>query len=105
MFITDNVDPGFRFESLARIAFDNCLKSRDPWGYASQDVYNNFVSSFNLKGKRILATILTKLIYDFKDKSICNKLIIIEDSIWSASTQRDVVNIIESTIKVLESID
>ena len=105
MHITNEIDPGFRYEALARVAFDNCLKSKDPWGYASQGVYNNFVNGVDLKGKRILSTILNKLIYDYKDKNISNMLKEIEESIWAASTQQDAIKIINETIETLETFD
>jgi len=98
---TINTDPAFRFEDLARFAFDNCPKYGDPWGYAAQAVYNNFIPNVELKGKRILSTILNKLIYDNRYNNICSELLKIENSIWSANSQSDAINIINKTIELL----
>jgi uncharacterized protein YpuA (DUF1002 family) len=103
MFITDNNDPAFRFEDLARFTFDNCLKYKDPWGYAAQEVYINFTDKIDLKAKRILSTILNKLVYDYKDKNVSNRLKEIEESIWTITKQTDAIKIIDDTIKALET--
>ncbi len=60
----DHDDISFRYEGLARAAFNNCDKYGDPWGYTAQDFYSNFVPKPNLKGKRALSVILCKLIID-----------------------------------------
>jgi len=40
----DHHDPAFRYESLARESFNNCGKWGDPWGFAAQDFYSEFVN-------------------------------------------------------------
>jgi|JI7StandDraft_1071085.scaffolds.fasta_scaffold95004_3 hypothetical protein len=102
--ITNNSDPAFRYEDLARFAFDNCNKYGDPWRYASQEVYTNFISGIDLKGQRILSTILSILIYNNRGNSkICEKLIQIENSIWTATTQLDAIKIIDDTISIFKN--
>lgn len=101
-YITSNADPAFRFEDLARYAFDNCPKYGDPWGYAAQEVYNNFIPTIELKGKRILSTVLNKLIFDNRNNKICDDLKNVENSIWSANSQSDAINIIDKTIELLK---
>lgn len=102
MYITDDIDPAFRFEHLARFAFDNCLKYGDPLHYAAQEVYANFVPNIELKGKRILSTIITKLIFDNKNNNNCKDLIEIENSVWTATSQHDAIQIIDRTIAVFQ---
>lgn len=104
MYITnsDNIDPAFRYEALARFAFDNCSKYGDPWHYAAQEVYANFIPVIELKGRRILSAILNKLIFDNKNSKTCNDLIDIENSIWTATSQQDAIKIIDKTIGVLQ---
>lgn len=99
--ISSHHDPAFRYEDLARFAFDNCTKYGDPWHYAAQEVYTQFTGEIDLKGKKILATILNKLIFDYKDNPICQDLLTIEETIWEAKTQEDVIKIINKTIAVL----
>lgn len=101
-YITSNTDPAFRFEDLARFAFDNCSKYGDPWGYAAQEVYSNFIPNIELKGKRILSTILNKLIYDNRNNQVCEKLKQVENSIWNANSQNDAIDIINRTIELLQ---
>lgn len=101
MDFTSNLEINFKYEELARFAFDDCKKWGDPWGYAAQERYSS-VQKADLNAKRILSTILTKLIFDYKDKSICEELKNIEESIWVAQSQKDVTKIILSTIATLE---
>lgn len=103
MYITDNIDPAFRYEDLARFAFDNCLKYGDPWNYAAQEVYANFMKNIDLKGKRILSTILNKLIFDNRNKAIYKDLIKIEEVIWTINLQEDAIAVIDKTINILEN--
>jgi len=100
MYLIDNnnSDPGFKFENLLRTIFDNCNKSGDPWGYASQDVYNNFLHKTNLRGKRALSTALCKLIYDNRTKPNIKEVINIEEKIWKAKTQSEIIEIIDNSI-------
>lgn len=101
-YITSNTDSAFRFEDLARFAFDNCPKYGDPWHYAAQEVYSNFIPNVELKGKRILSTVLNKLIYDNRNNKVHEELIEIENSIWNANSQRDAIDIIDKTIELLQ---
>ncbi|WCC43997.1 hypothetical protein PJW08_09280 [Tenacibaculum finnmarkense] len=52
MIHTDSHDPAFRYEGLARAAFDNCGKYGDPFKIAAQDVYNSFVPKPTLTRKK-----------------------------------------------------
>lgn len=98
LIFEDHTHPAMRFESLLRAIFDNCGKYGDPWGYAAQDVYSNFVPSPKQKGQRALSTGLTKLIYDYKEHENIKTIIEIEESIWSAKTQEDIRKIIDDSI-------
>lgn len=102
LIFDNHPDPGFRFESLLRAIFDDCGKYGDPWGYAAQDVYNDFVPEPTLTGKRALSTGLCKLIYDNKEHPEIKRIIELEDSIWPAKTQEEIVTIIDSSIEWLK---
>jgi hypothetical protein len=66
----DDSNPAMRFEGLARAAFNNCMKFGDPFNYAAQEEFSNFIPAPNLKGKRILSTIFIKLIIDFPESEM-----------------------------------
>jgi len=102
----DHYDPAFRFESLARETFGNCRKYGDPWNYAHQEFFSEFMDEpTSILGKRALATILTQLVFQYKDTEICDPLKAIENSIFEANTQGDVIAIIDSTIGLLRTQD
>lgn len=101
---SENLDPAFRYEALARFAFDNCYKYGDPWKYAAQEVFGNFTPLVELKGKRILSTILQKLIYDNKDLDISKDLMEIENSVWEITSQKDAIEIIDKTLEILKKL-
>ncbi|WP_295720501.1 hypothetical protein [Mucilaginibacter sp.] len=99
-------DPAFRYESLAREAFDNCGKWGDPWGYAAQDVYNEFIEEpTTVRGKKILDTILVALILKHKGVPILDSLKDIQNTIADAQSQNDVIVIVDNTIELLRSLD
>lgn len=98
--ITTHTDPAFRYEDLARFAFE-CGKWQDPWSYAAQDVYNSVLKA-DIKSKKILITILNVLIFKNKDSVNCKELLMIENLIDSVKSQSDVINIIDKTISILE---
>lgn len=93
-------DPAMRFESLVRHAFD-CSKMADPWGYAGQEVYNNFVPTPNLRGKRALSTTLIKLALDSKD-ALREGFIELEEAVWKAETQQEIITVIDKAIAIIE---
>ena len=101
-FIHENhKSPAFRFEYLLRAVFDNCGKGKDPWGYARQEFYSELVD-LNIQGKRALSVGLTKLIYDNKENDKIDDLIKIENRIWIAEKQTDIVSIINESISWIE---
>lgn len=98
-FLNENdPDPGFRFEGLLRTIFDNCNKYGDPWGYAAQDVYNNFDPEPKLILKRALSVGLCKLIYDNREKGRIEELIVLEEKIWMSKSQNEIIDIIDDSI-------
>jgi hypothetical protein len=102
IIITGNEsDPAFRYESLARFAFGNCYKYGDPWKCAKQEFYINFIPP-NIVGKRGLSRALCKLIFDYRDKTSLEELKKLEDSIWIAKTQDEIIDIIDKTIEWIE---
>lgn len=99
----DDPNPAMRYEGLARAVFNNCNKYGDPWGYAAQDRFTNFVPP-NLTGKRALSTILIKLISDNPKHELTPKLIEIEESIWTTNEQLKIIQIIDETIRIFNKI-
>lgn len=104
MIHTDHQDPGFRYEGLARAAFNNCRKYGDPFGIAAQDVYNNFVPTPNLDGKKALSKVLTKLIIDHSESEHKSALVALEENIWTSETQGEIINIVDLAIDILKKI-
>lgn len=102
LYIDNENDPAMRFEALAREAF-NCDKYGDPWGYAAQEKYSVFISEpISLDAKRMLSTILIKLICDNQNSSFLEELMKLDNHIWKAKTQIDIIAIIDNTIKILQ---
>lgn len=98
----DNSDPAMRYEALARAAFNNCGKYGDPWNYAAQDLYNHeFVREVTFSGKRALATVLVKLVIDYSGSDMEEKLKILEDRVWEAASQEQIISIIDEAIELL----
>jgi len=98
MTISDNLDPSVLYEDLARAAFNNCKKWGDPWKYAAQEVYTRFVPEPDLRGKRALSTILIKLIIDNSESNHVKQLQSLEDQVWEASSQEQIIKIIKKAI-------
>ncbi len=90
----DNVDyvedPGFLFEALGRAAF-KCKKEGDPYHFAKQEVYDNFVGEITIRGKRALSSFLQKIINDnypiLKQSNEIISLIELEDNIWEIQNE------------------
>lgn len=97
-------DIAMRYEGLARAAFNNCNKYGDPWGYAAQDRYADFVPSPNLTGKRALSTILIKLVIDNTNSPHFDDLRKLEEAVWITETQEGIVVIIDRAIEILNQI-
>ena len=93
-----------KYEELARKAFDDCGKYGDPFNYAAQERYSNFVPKPTLQGKRMLSTVLIKIIVSNQGKSEIPKFLELEDKVWKSETQEEVVSIIDEATKLLESI-
>lgn len=89
-------NPAMRYEGLARAAFDDCNKYGDPFNYAAQDRYDAFFCPEPTEmGKRALSTIITKLVNDHQDHDSVQHLKDLDDVVWQASSQEDIVNIID----------
>lgn len=101
----DHHDPAFRYEGLARAVFDNCDKYGDPWGYAAQDRYANFVEAPNEMGKRALSTILIKMTLDHPNIEQTDNIKALEDRVWKATTQEQIIAIINEAIAIADKLD
>lgn len=104
MIHTDSKDPAFRYEGLARAAFNDCHKFGDPFGIAAQDIYNRFVPNPTIEGKRALSIVLVKMIIDNSETAYKETLKKLEKSIWNSETQKEIINIIDEAIEVLNRI-
>ena len=104
MIHTDHHDPAFRYEGLARAAFDNCGKYGDSFGIAAQDVYNSFVPEPTLNGKKALSKVLSKLIVDNSEGEHKDALVELEESVWTSETQQQIITIIDASIDILNQI-
>lgn len=104
MIHTDGHDPGFRYEGLARAAFDNCGKYGDPFGIAAQDVYNSFVPEPTLNGRKALSKVISKIITDNSQSEHKDALVQLEEDVWTAETQKEIITIIDKGIEILTQI-
>ncbi|MEQ8684228.1 MAG: hypothetical protein RIF36_00415 [Imperialibacter sp.] len=104
IFIDDD-DPAFRYEGLVRAAFDNCGKYGDPFKYAAQEVYDNFVGEITLRGRRALSTALIKLIVDNPENKAIDGLKSLENDVWEAKEQQDIIKIIDEAIEILKRLE
>ncbi|KYG72825.1 hypothetical protein [Roseivirga echinicomitans] len=105
MYFLNEDDPAFLFEGIVRAAFDNCSKWGDPFGYAAQDRYANFVGDIKLRGKRILATTISKVIIDHKDnEEAVKKLRKLDDKIWELKEQGEVIDWLEKLKNEMEEL-
>lgn len=102
MGIFDNdYDPGMRYESLMRDAFD-CSKWQDPFAYAAQDFYNEFIiEPTTLKGKRALSAGLIALIVKNKENEKLEPLVALENRVWTLTTQQEVISLIDEAIAMI----
>ncbi len=88
------------FEELAKAVF-KCDRGGDPWGYANAEVYDLFVSDpIQLEGKRALSNILIKLILDCKNSTNIEIYKELDDKIWMATSQDEIIEIINETVQV-----
>jgi len=104
MIHTDSHDPAFRYEGLARAAFDNCGKYGDPFRIAAQDVYNSFVPEPTINGKKALSKVISKIITDNPESEYKDALVQLEENVWSAETQKEIITIIDEGIEILKQI-
>jgi len=104
MLHTDDFDPAMRYEGLARAAFDDCEKFGDPFGIAAQEVYNDFVPHPTLEGKKALSKVISKIIIDHPESQHKDTLIELEEAVWRAGTQEEIIRIIDEAISILKDI-
>jgi hypothetical protein len=98
------MDPAMKYEELAKKAFDNCQKYGDPFQYAAQERYVNFVPVPKLLGKRMLSTVLIKLIISNQGKAVSKDFINLEEKVWTSKTQEDIISIIEEASNLYDNI-
>jgi len=92
-----------RYEGLARYAFDNCYKAGDPFGIAKQEIFSNFIPTPNEEGKQALSKVLTQLVVKHSTEKFNDEFLELERKVWQAETQREIINIIDRAIQVVEN--
>jgi hypothetical protein len=103
----ENTNPAFRFKGLVRSVFGKCSKNGDPWAYAAQDHYTQFMPEPpTLYAKRALPTVVIKMIIDHKaNKAIVDKLKILEDQVWDLKNQKGSIALIDKLIDTARDLD
>lgn len=98
----DEFDPGFRYEGLARYAF-NCKPYGGPNNIAHQSVYNSlFIPETNKEGKLVLIQILDAVIAKTEEKQKIEELIEIKKSISEGMEQSTAIDLIDYIIKIIQ---
>ena len=80
--------------------YNDCDKHGDPFGYAAQEFFTNFVEAPNKKGKAGLTHIVSKVIEDFPDSEYEEELEDILDRAINVETQREVIDIVDELIQI-----
>jgi hypothetical protein len=104
--INDDMQIHMRYEGLVRSVFGNVSKYGDPWGYAAQDHFAQFVQEPpTLYAKRSLSTVVIKMIIDHQtDKVIIEELRKLEDKVWSLQNQTQSIKLIDELIAVAKKL-
>jgi hypothetical protein len=98
-------DPGFRYESLTRYAFD-CLANGGPNNVAHQGVYNRlFIPETNEEGVIVLNQILNALIGKTDNQSKIAEYKIIKDSLNTGMEQRTAIDLIDYILQIISEDD
>lgn len=98
-------DPGFRYESLARYAFD-CLAYGGPNNVAHQAVYNSlFIPETNEEGVIVLNQILNALIDKTDNQNKIAEYKIIKDSLNEGMEQRTAIDLIDYILQIISEDD
>ena len=105
IIFANDIDPAMRYEGLARKAFDDCGKYGDPFGITAQDKYIRFVPEPTIEGKAMLSKVFTKLVINHKDTEYKDALRELEEKIWEAETQEEIIDIIDKGIKIVQKIE
>ena len=94
-------DPGFRYESLARYAFD-CNAYGGPNNVAHQAVYNSlFIPETNEEGVLVLTQILDALIAKTDNENKIAEYQIIKDSLQTGMEQRTAIELIDYILQII----
>jgi hypothetical protein len=102
MIYISDTDPAMRYEALARYAFGKCPKGGDPFHYSMQEVYNhNFVGEITIRGRRALSTVLIKLVLDNQNSQKEEGIKKLEDRVWEADSQKEIIDIIDQAIELI----
>lgn len=99
-------DPAFTYENLVRAAFDNCRKYEDPFGLAHQELYGQALAEpIGHDIKFGISIALRKVSHQFRDnEERSNQLMELDQSVWSANSQDDIINVLESAADIFHEL-
>ncbi len=96
-------DPAYIYETLARYAFNDCLKADDPWGIAKQEKYNVFINEDRLQEAiKVLEKVFVGLLLRTNQKEQVELLLKLEMKISICKTQNDFIQLIGEAYKICE---
>lgn len=99
------IDPAYLYEQLARYAFNNCSKAKDPWGIAKQEYYSVFVEAHRLnEAKLILGKVFVGLLLKQNSTEDTQKFLVLEDKIHHCKNQTDFLKLINKAFTISELI-
>jgi hypothetical protein len=96
-------DPAYIYETLARYAFNDCLKADDPWGIAKQEKYNVFINEDRLQEAiKVLEKVFVGLLLRTKQKEQVELLVKLEMKIPICKTQNDFIQLMDKAFKICD---
>ena len=100
--LSDDFDPGMRFEGLARYAFD-CKRYEGPNNVAHQGAYNSlFIPETSKEGLLVINQILDALILK-EEKNKVTELTQIKNSLTERMKQETAIDLFDYLIKILQN--
>jgi hypothetical protein len=100
--LSDDFDPGMRYEGLARYAFD-CQRWEGPNNIAHQGAYNSlFIPETNEEGLLVINQILDALILK-EEKNKVVELTQIKNSLTERMKQETAIDLFDYVINILQN--
>lgn len=99
---SDDLDPGMRYEGLARYAFD-CNRWEGPNNVAHQGAYNSlFIPETNQEGILVINQILDSLILKEEESKVV-ELTEIKNSLTARMKQETAIDLFDYIINILQN--